>query len=113
MASKKRVRSGYHSSTGPSDFMKKKYTSNLLSVCIQIYILFRDLTFIYFRLQRATDKLFKDSKDDLYRKILDTYEEKKKSGLSSDLLGKLKRRRRLRRMRHHRRTKKHRKIYRL
>ena len=30
--SKKRARSGYHSSTGPGDFMKKTYTSNLLSV---------------------------------------------------------------------------------
>ena len=40
MASKKRVRSGYHSSTGPGDFMRKKYTSNLLSVCIQIYSFF-------------------------------------------------------------------------
>ena len=27
-----KVRSGYHSSTGPGDFMRKKYTSNLLSV---------------------------------------------------------------------------------
>ena len=32
--SKKRARSGYHSSTGPGDFMKKTYTSNLLSVNI-------------------------------------------------------------------------------
>ena len=31
-SSKKRARSGYHSSTGPGDFMKKTYTSNLLSV---------------------------------------------------------------------------------
>jgi len=84
--SKKRARSGYHSSTGPGDFMKKTYTSNLLS--------------------KATDVLYKESKDELYRKLLETYEEKKRTGLSTDLLDKLKRRRRLRRMRHQRRSSK-------
>ena len=33
-----KVRSGYHSSTGPGDFMRKKYTSNLLSVSCSILL---------------------------------------------------------------------------
>ena len=61
--------------------------------------------------QKATDVLYKESKDELYRKLLETYEEKKRTGLSTDLLDKLKRRRRLRRMRHQRRSsKRHRKL---
>ena len=63
-----------------------------------------------FQLQEATNVYFKEqnAKDLLYQKILDTYELKKKTGISSDLLGKLKKRRRLRRLRHHRRQpKKH------
>ena len=32
-----KVRSGYHSSTGPGDFMRKKYTSNLLSVSVSMH----------------------------------------------------------------------------
>ena len=64
---------------------------------------------LYF--QKATDVLYKESKDELYRKLLETYEEKKRTGLSTDLLDKLKRRRRLRRMRHQRRSsKRHRKL---
>ena len=69
-------------------------------------------TFFFLNFQKATDVLYKESKDELYRKLLETYEEKKRTGLSTDLLDKLKRRRRLRRMRHHRRSsKRHREIY--
>ena len=67
--------------------------------------------FFLLNFQKATDVLYKESKDELYRKLLETYEEKKRTGLSTDLLDKLKRRRRLRRMRHQRRSsKRHRKL---
>ena len=49
--------------------------------------------------------MLKEEKDELYRKLLDTYEARKKMGLSSDLTRKLRRRRKLRRMRHHRKSK--------
>ena len=55
--------------------------------------------------QKATEKVRKEEKDELYRKLLDTYEARKKMGLSSDLTRKLRRRRKLRRMRHHRKSK--------
>ena len=47
-SSKKRARSGYHSSTGPGDFMKKTYTSNLLSVnkLSSINILWRNMHYV-------------------------------------------------------------------
>merc|ERR1711981_1057620 len=66
-------RTGYHSSSGPTDFLKKKYNSPIL--------------------EEATDKLFKNEKDEIYRKFMSTYEERKKSGLSRDLARKLKRKR--------------------
>ena len=55
--------------------------------------------------QKATEKVRKEEKEELYRKLLDTYEARKKMGLSSDLTRKLRRRRKLRRMRHHRKSK--------
>ena len=65
------------------------------------------MRFFLLNFQKATDVLYKkESKDELYRKLLETYEEKKRTGLSTDLLNKLKRRKRLRRMRHHRRSSK-------
>ena len=58
-----------------------------------------------FLFQKATEKVLKEDKDELYRKLLATYESRKKMGLSSDLARKLRRRRKLRRMRHHRKSK--------
>jgi len=83
-------RTGYHSSSGPTDFLKKTYKSPIL--------------------EEATDKVFKNEKDELYRKFMSTYEERKKSGLSRDLARKLKRKKRLRRKSRHQRRSKNRKV---
>ncbi len=60
---------------------------------------------VFSSFQKATEKVRKEEKEELYRKLLDTYEARKKMGLSSDLTRKLRRRRKLRRMRHHRKSK--------
>ncbi|TRY76744.1 hypothetical protein TCAL_08000 [Tigriopus californicus] len=71
-------RGGYHASSSPTDFLKKRYKSEFL--------------------ESASEKVF--DKDSLYKKILESYRASKKHGLSESLAKKLKRRR-MRKLRKH------------
>lgn len=68
---------GYHASSAPTDFMKKKYTSELL--------------------HEASEKLY-ESKS-FYDKIMETYRASKRTGISDSLSKRLRRRKKLRKLR--------------
>ena len=80
-----------------------EFPNNMEIFCCAITKKNSDLNLTNF--QEATNKVLKSEKDELYRKLMSTFEDRKKSGLSRDLTRKLRRRKRLRRQRHHKRTK--------
>merc|ERR1712024_439117 len=68
---------GYHASSAPTDFMKKKYTSELL--------------------HEASEKLY--GSKSFYDKIMETYKASKRAGISDSLSKRLRRRKKLRKLR--------------
>ena len=102
----KSFRSGYHASSSPNDFFKKKYKSHFLQV--RIFMSFFDVKIINFVIQASQEKVFPKKSSLNYHTLMNSYSSKGSLGSSlktSESASKKLRRRRLRRLRHRRKGK--------